>query len=86
METGGGNRGGGRRIQPSSPAALNLTPRQAEILAYVAEGKTNAEIGLILAISRRTVEKHVECILSRLGVGNRTAAAAIALYTVKSGG
>jgi DNA-binding CsgD family transcriptional regulator len=58
---------------------LGLTPRQAQILAYIAMGKTNGEIAIILETSRRTVEKHVEQILARLGVETRTAAAAMAL-------
>jgi DNA-binding CsgD family transcriptional regulator len=58
-----------------------LTRREAEILSYVAVGKTNPEIGIILGISWRTVEKHLQHILERLGVETRTAAAAVALKT-----
>jgi DNA-binding CsgD family transcriptional regulator len=66
-------------IDPAALSSLPLTPRESEILAYVAVGKTNPEIGIILGISWRTVEKHVEHILERLGVETRTAAAASAL-------
>jgi CheY-like chemotaxis protein/DNA-binding CsgD family transcriptional regulator len=64
---------------PPGPAALlslGLTPRQAEVLYWVAQSKTNAEIAIILGSSPRTVEKHVEQLLARLGVENRVAAAA----------
>ena len=66
-------------IDPASLAALPLTQRELEILAYVAVGKTNPEIGIILGISSRTVSKHVEHILDGLRVETRTAAAARAL-------
>jgi DNA-binding CsgD family transcriptional regulator len=66
-------------IDPACVAPLGLTKRQAEVLAYVAMGKTNAEIAMVLNIGRRTVDKLVEQILARLGVENRTSAAAMAL-------
>ena len=66
-------------IDPAALSSLPLTRRESEILAYVAVGKTNPEIGIILGISWRTVEKHMEHILQRLGVETRTAAAAMAL-------
>jgi DNA-binding CsgD family transcriptional regulator len=66
-------------IDPAALGSLRLTRRESEILAYVAVGKTNPEIGTILGISSRTVSKHVEHILERLGVETRTAAAACAL-------
>ena len=66
-------------IDPAALSSLPLTRRESEILAYVAVGKTNSEVGIILGISARTVEKHVEHILERLGVETRTAAAASAL-------
>jgi DNA-binding CsgD family transcriptional regulator len=58
---------------------LSLSRREAEVLAWVAQGKTNSEIGVILGASDRTVEKHVEHIFRKLGVETRTAAAACAL-------
>jgi DNA-binding CsgD family transcriptional regulator len=66
-------------IDPAALSSLPLTRRESEILAYVAVGKTNPEIAIILGISSRTVSKHVEHILERLGVETRTAAAASAL-------
>jgi DNA-binding CsgD family transcriptional regulator len=66
-------------IDPAALSSLPLTRRESEILAYVAAGKTNPEIGIILSISSRTVSKHLEHILKGLGAETRTAAAAIAL-------
>lgn len=59
--------------------ALDLTTRQAEVLYWIAKGKTNGEIGLILGTSPRTVNKHLEKIYKKLGVENRTSAAAKAI-------
>ena len=55
--------------------SLGLSPRPAEVLYWLAQGKTNAEIAVILHISLRTVETHVAAILETLDVPNRTAAA-----------
>jgi len=52
----------------------SLTPRESEILAWLAEGKTNAEIGLALSISPLTVKKHLEHIYTKMQVHRRTAA------------
>jgi DNA-binding CsgD family transcriptional regulator len=59
---------------PSS--AHNLTKREIEVFQWLAAGKSNKDIGTILAISPRTVEKHLERIFQYLGVETRTAAAA----------
>jgi DNA-binding NarL/FixJ family response regulator len=59
-------------------AAAALTPRESEILALVAEGRTNGEIGRQLFISTKTVSVHVSNILGKLGAAGRTEAAAIA--------
>lgn len=56
-----------------------LTRREAEVLQWVAQGKTNAEIGCILDMSPRTVQKHLEHIFEKLGVETRTAAATLAM-------
>ncbi len=61
---------------------LGLTPREAEILLWVARGKTNPEIATILGIGLTTVKKHLESTFAKLGVENRTAAAALALETL----
>ena len=55
--------------------ALPVTDREQEIAALVAAGKTNGEIGLLLCISARTVQKHLENIFRKLGVETRTALA-----------
>lgn len=56
-----------------------LTPRESEVLAWVAKGKTNAEVGTILQLSGRTVQKHLEHIYQKLGVENRNTATVRAL-------
>src|SRR5205085_11784989 len=56
-------------------ATLNrLTPREAEVLRWLAQGKSDAQIGAILGTSRRTVQKHLQNLYAKLGVENRTAA------------
>lgn len=55
-----------------------LTPRETEVLGWIARGRTNAEIGRLLFISPHTVRKHVENIFEKLDVRTRTAAAACA--------
>lgn len=56
-----------------------ITERESEVLYWLANGKTNREIAMILSVSPRTVNKHLELLFPKLGVENRTAAAAIAL-------
>ena len=58
---------------------LRLTRRESQVLLWIAQGKTNREIGQILSLSPRTVNKHLEQVFRKLGVENRTAAAAMAL-------
>jgi DNA-binding CsgD family transcriptional regulator len=65
-------------VRAEELAALGLSPRETEVLAWVAQGKTNPEIGSILGMSGRTVGKHLERIYQKLGVETRTAAAAVA--------
>jgi DNA-binding CsgD family transcriptional regulator len=60
-------------------ASLALTPREAEVLFWVSQGKSNHDIGIILGAKTGTICKHVEHILGKLNVENRTAAAVIAL-------
>jgi DNA-binding CsgD family transcriptional regulator len=58
---------------------LSLTSREADVLLWISRGKSNREIGEILAISPRTVNKHLETVFVKLGVENRAAAAARAV-------
>jgi DNA-binding response OmpR family regulator len=60
--------------QPEVP----LTPRETEVLSWLAKGKTNRDIADILGMSHRTVNKHLEHIFEKLGVETRSAATAIA--------
>jgi DNA-binding response OmpR family regulator/DNA-binding CsgD family transcriptional regulator len=62
--------------------SLRLTPREAEVMLWVTRGKTNRDIGEILGASPRTVTKHMEHILAKLGVETRTAAAGLALARI----
>jgi DNA-binding NarL/FixJ family response regulator len=70
----------GKKMPAENPlGSLGLTPRESEVLAWIAQGKTNYEIGVILSACTGTICKHVEHILVKLNVENRTCAAAIAL-------
>lgn len=63
------------RLDGSDPLrGLGLTPREADVLYWCVEGKSRAEVGLLLDISQRTVEKHLEHIYAKLEVPNRVAA------------
>jgi len=57
---------------------FNLTEREAEVLLWLTRGKTNQDIGEILGISTRTINKHLEQVFEKMGVENRTAAALLA--------
>jgi DNA-binding NarL/FixJ family response regulator len=65
-------------------SALALTPREAEILSWVIQGKTNPEIGIILGIQLTTVKKHLESTFAKLGVENRTGAVTLALEKISA--
>ena len=56
---------------------FGLTRTESEVARWLSGGKTNCEIGLILSIRVRTVEKHVERVLQKLNTENRTAAAVL---------
>lgn len=60
-------------------ARFQLTGREVEVLRWVACGKTNRDIGTILDLSPRTVNKHLEHVYVKLGVETRTAATSVAL-------
>jgi DNA-binding CsgD family transcriptional regulator len=65
-------------------ASLALTPREAEVLFWISQGKSNHDIGVILGAKTGTICKHVEHIFDKLNVENRTAAAVIALETFET--
>jgi DNA-binding CsgD family transcriptional regulator len=74
----------GPKTREAASADLDrLSERQHEILTNVARGYTNAQIALLLGISPGTVRKHVENILVRLSVPNRTAAASLLVASVR---
>lgn len=60
---------------PTLARSLPLTAREHDVLRWVAAGKTDRDIAAILAISHRTVHKHLQRIYTKLGVETRTAAA-----------
>jgi DNA-binding CsgD family transcriptional regulator len=59
-------------------ATASLTPRETEVLSWIAKGKTNRDVADILGMSPRTVNKHLEHVFEKLGVETRAAAAALA--------
>lgn len=62
---------------------FNLTEREAEVLIWITNGKSNKEIAAILDMSPRTVNKHLDRIFGKLGVENRTAAAVLSLKKIQ---
>ena len=66
----------------AAPAKVLLTQREREVLALVAAGKINCDIALLLSISARTVQKHLERVFDKLGVETRTAAAMVAVRCI----
>ncbi len=67
-------------------AAFKLTTREAEVLYWLAKGKTNRDIGDILGSSPATVKKHLERVYVKLGVETRTAAASVAMSRLRPAG
>lgn len=61
---------------------FSVTSREAEVLLWIARGKSNRDIGDILGLSPRTVNKHLETIFTKLGVENRASAAILALKAI----
>lgn len=70
---------------PEPLLQLGLTPRVAEVLLWVAQGKTNGDIATILNISESTVKKHLIDIFEKLGVETRSAATLRAIEALTSG-
>lgn len=58
---------------------IGVSPREAEVLFWLLEGKSNGDIGTILGVAEATVKKHLERVFEKLGVENRTSAARAAL-------
>jgi DNA-binding NarL/FixJ family response regulator len=78
-----------RKFKPDFSTAgplvkLGLTPRAAEALLWVAQGKTNSDIATILGITESTVKKHVQEMFDKLGVETRGAATVRALEVLSS--
>ncbi|HEY1593456.1 MAG TPA: AAA family ATPase [Solirubrobacteraceae bacterium] len=70
--------GGDGRAAEQEDEPFGLTPRERQVLALIAEGATNRQIGAALFIAEKTASVHVSRILSKLGVSSRTQAAAVA--------
>jgi DNA-binding NarL/FixJ family response regulator len=70
--------GDGAQAARDPAAALNVTPREIDVLRLLADGRTNRQIGEALFISEKTASVHVTNLLRKLGVPNRVEAAAIA--------
>jgi DNA-binding CsgD family transcriptional regulator len=68
-----------RAARPDDFRPFGLTRRECEVLYWITEGKTDPDIAMILEISVRTVEKHVENVYKKLGVATRIAAQTAAL-------
>ncbi|MPZ72089.1 MAG: AAA family ATPase [Nitriliruptorales bacterium] len=69
---------GSSRTERAAPDPFRLTPRERDVLALLAEGRTDRQIGHALFISHRTVERHVSNILAKLGADTRVGAAVMA--------
>jgi DNA-binding NarL/FixJ family response regulator len=75
---------GGREFKPDFSSAeplrwLGLTQREAEVLLWVAQGKSNGEIATIIGVAENTVKKHAQSIFEKLGIESRHAATVRAL-------
>jgi DNA-binding NarL/FixJ family response regulator len=64
--------------------SFGLTQRESEVLLWIARGKSNRDIGEILGLSPRTVNKHLEQVYAKLGVENRASAAIKAVQVLQS--
>jgi len=77
------------RLQPDFSSAaplerIGLTAREAEVLLWVAQGKSNADVGAILGMAEKTVKTHLGSVFAKLGVESRTAATLRAIEVLSS--
>ena len=72
--------GADNRSPEAATPAKGLTPREKDVLAWVARGKTSAEVAIILGLSERTINFHCDNAMKRLDVINRTQAVAKAVH------
>jgi DNA-binding CsgD family transcriptional regulator len=75
------------KIDFSSSAALErlgLTPREAEVLLWVAQGKSNSDVACILGAAEKTIKAHLSSIFAKLGVESRNAATLVAIETLNA--
>ena len=66
-------------LQKDQDGVADLTHRELDVLRLVVAAKTNGEIGVLLGISEKTVEKHLDTIFRKLGVASRVEAAVLAV-------
>jgi len=78
-------RGAKREPSPALLRSLGLSEREADVLFWMAQGKANSDICVLLGLQLTTVKKHNERIFQKLGVENRTTAAALAVETMAAG-
>ncbi len=71
---------------PLDASGFGLTRRESEVLHWLCEGKSNAEIGIILGRSSNTMRKHMEHIFAKLGVENRAAAVRLMSEQIRDAG
>jgi NarL family two-component system response regulator LiaR len=79
MASEGGSSTGTHREERQGPMPEGITPREAEVLQHLAQGRTNPQIAENLEVSRGTVKIHVQNIIAKLGVSDRTQAAVRAI-------
>jgi DNA-binding NarL/FixJ family response regulator len=77
------------KVEPNFDSAkplesLGLTPREAEVLLWVAQGKSNADIAIILGCAENTVKVHLARVFEKLGFENRNAATVRALEVLST--
>jgi len=80
LESAKASSGFNPNFESSKPLeSLGLTPREAEVLLWVAQGKSNGSIAILLGMAEKTVKKHMGSIFTKLGMEGRNAATVCAL-------